>query len=75
MKLGGLIRVNLPKATASVGVPVETRRRIFYELVQLEDRGIKQPQNTQMIARKFRVKEAAVKEITNEGLARGWPMP
>jgi hypothetical protein len=75
VEVGGAIRVNLPKATASVGVPVETRRRIFYELVQLEDQGIAPRKTRQIVARKFQLKETAVREIANEGLVRGWPMP
>lgn len=53
-----------PWLRASVGV-----------LLRVEDQGITPPKASQMVARKFRLKETAVGEIANEGLARGWPMP
>lgn len=57
------------------GLSIETKKRIFFELVAAQDRGVGDKEAYGIIANKFSVDETTVRKIAIEGIANGWPMP
>jgi len=51
----------------------ERRKEIFLALVEAQDQEMSVPQSRQVIARKFEVSEAEVRQIEREGLEALWP--
>lgn len=64
-----------PEKTRVPGLSVETKKRIFFELVAAQDRGVGDNEAYGIIANKFGVDENTVRKIAIEGVANGWPMP
>jgi hypothetical protein len=55
-------------------VPQSHRMEIFKALVELQDRhDMPVPQSRSVIAKRFGINEAVVKQIEEEGLAGDWP--
>lgn len=48
------------------------RREIFRRLVQLQDTGCLVVISYRLVANRFRIREADVRQIAEEGLASGW---
>ena len=63
------------------GIPLEKRKKIYYELVAEEDRlyamGVKDRSSkaNSAIAKKYNLTIQQVKDIGSEGLLNNWPMP
>ena len=57
------------------GLSTETKKRIFFELVAAQDRGVGDNEAYRVIANRFNIDEATVRKIAIEGVAKGWPMP
>lgn len=64
-----------PEKTRVPGLSVETKKRIFFELVSAQDSGVGDNEAYGIIANKFGVDENTVRKIAIEGVANGWPMP
>ena len=56
-------------------LPESQRRRIFYELVQVQDSGVGDREAFTLVARKYGLPELLLNEIAYEGAAKNWPMP
>ena len=65
----------IPEPKTSAGIPDSERRQIFYESVELEDRGYDRQKITAVISSKYGISAEALTEIGIEGITRGWPMP
>jgi hypothetical protein len=72
-----------PSPPRPSGLTLAKKKQIFYELVALQDRYMKQdPYDTQkqqdayrVIAKRFGISEKRVREIAVEGVRNGWPKP
>ena len=64
-----------PEKSRVPGLSIETKKRIFFELVAAQDRGVGDNEAYGIIANKFSVDETTVRKIAIEGIANGWPMP
>jgi len=73
IKVGGALGA-VPES-AKTALPEELRRKIFYDLVAAQDRGVGDFKAYEMIAKQYEVKVEVVKKIAIEGIKRGWPMP
>lgn len=60
--------------SADTSIPEETRKQIFYDLMELQDQGAKEEVYS-IVAERYGVAEQAVQDIMFEGLSRNWPMP
>ncbi len=61
--------------SAKTDLPEDLRRKIFYDLVAAQHRGVGGFKAYEIIAKQYGVEVEVVKKITREGLIRGWPMP
>jgi len=52
---------------------VDERQAIFQALVETQDVITDVPRSRQMIAKKFGITEAALRQIEEEGIERQWP--
>jgi len=59
----------------SVGLPLATQRKIFYDLVAAQDSGVGDVEAYNVIARKYKVEVAIVRKIGVVGALNNWPMP
>jgi hypothetical protein len=61
--------------TGNAGGPLsaDERRAVFLALVQEQDKGAGPAQARRAVARRFGIREAAVRAIEGEGLDAGWP--
>ncbi len=66
---------SIPEPKASAALPLSVRQQIFYEAVQLEDRGYEREQLHRSLGSNHRITPEAIDEILLQGTARGWPMP
>lgn len=64
-----------PGKTKVLGLSIEMKKRIFFELIAAQDSGIGDNAAYGIIANKFGVDENTVRKIAIEGVANGWPMP
>jgi len=53
----------------------ETRKQIFYDLVALQDSGVRAEEAYRIIAEKYGTAAKVVKAIAAEGIEKDWPMP
>lgn len=60
---------------SDTGLPEETRKQIFCDLVAAQDRGVGDEEAYEVVARKYEVTVDVVKEIAIEGVMKSWPMP
>jgi hypothetical protein len=80
LTLGNPLGIDPEKVKVS-GLSVETKKKIFFDLVLAQDRlvsdrGLGDTEGTySVIAKKFGVDEDIVRKIAIEGSAQGWPMP
>jgi hypothetical protein len=51
----------------------ERRKEIFLALVDAQDHELGVPQSRQLVAERFGISEAQVRDIEREGLDRQWP--
>jgi hypothetical protein len=51
----------------------EQRKEIFLALVEAQDRALSVPQSRQLIAERFSLTDAQVRDIEREGLDQQWP--
>jgi DNA-directed RNA polymerase sigma subunit (sigma70/sigma32) len=51
----------------------ERRKEIFQELVEAQDREMSVAESRRLVAHKFGISEAEVRQIEREGLDRLWP--
>ena len=58
---------------ATAPLPEERRKEIFQELVEAQDREMSVAESRRLVANKFRISEAEVRQIEREGLDRLWP--
>jgi DNA-directed RNA polymerase sigma subunit (sigma70/sigma32) len=54
-------------------LPEERRKEIFQELVEAQDREMTVAESRRLVANKFGISEAEVRQIEREGLDRLWP--
>ena len=73
IKLGSALG-KVPKSVET-DLPESQKRRIFYDLVAAQDRGVGDQRAYQIIANKYGVKDSTVRKIAVEGVMKGWPMP
>jgi hypothetical protein len=80
LSLGNILGVD-PEKVEVPGLPVETKKKIFFDLVLAQDRlvsdrGLGDTEDTySIIAKNFGVDEDIVRKIATEGIVKGWPMP
>ena len=56
-------------------IPEEDRKKIFYELVQYQDKTGDDEGAYKVIGRRYGLPDKAVTAIVTEGIARNWPIP
>lgn len=56
-------------------LPLSKRRKIFYDIVAAEDKGMRDTEAYPLIAKKYGVEVDIVEKIGIEGVFKGWPMP
>jgi hypothetical protein len=54
-------------------LPEERRKEIFLALVELQDQELSVAKSRQIIAERFGLSDADVRQIEREGLDNGWP--
>jgi len=57
------------------GFSLEERKKIFFDLVAAQDRGVGDVEAYGIIAAQYNVDGATVRKIAVEGASQGWPMP
>jgi len=65
---------DIPESEISV-LPTEMKKKIYYELVLLEDQGMNAEKSNRAIANKYTISLEEVKKIAIEGTVNGWAMP
>ncbi len=65
----------VPKSVVQAEIPEAKRRKIFYELVAAQDRGVGDQKAYVIVAKRHRVDVSVVRKIAVEGGMKGWPMP
>jgi hypothetical protein len=70
----GNVLGNVP-ASAIVDIPLEKKKKIYYELVMLQDQGMNAEKSEEIIAKKFNINHEQLSKITIEATISGWPMP
>ena len=61
--------------TEVVGIPISTRKEIFYELVKYQDATGDDSGAYRVVAKRYSIPEKATKSIATEGALKRWPMP
>jgi hypothetical protein len=64
-----------PAGTPSVGLPEETRKKIYWDLVVAQDQGYEGEAAYPVVAKKYGVPEETVRKIAIEGTEKMWPIP
>ncbi len=72
LQLGDASPAAAPAPSASAEVPVELRRRVYGEVRVLEGQGMDHRRSVAQVASRHGLSEAAVEEISWEGVMRGW---
>jgi hypothetical protein len=75
LQLGDASPAAAPPVSVSANIPVETRRRIYQEVLVLEGQGVTHERSVSSVASEREIPEQAVEEISWEGVSRGWPLP
>ncbi len=57
------------------GLALDKRKKIFFDLVAAQDRGVGDSEAYGIIAEQYNVDESTVRKIAVEGASQGWPMP
>lgn len=58
-----------------VDLPIEKKKKIYYELVVLQDQGIDAEKSRKIIAKKYKITLDQLSNINVEATISGWPMP
>ncbi len=64
-----------PEKIRVPGLSIETKKKIFFELVAAQDRGVGDNEAYGIIAKRYNMNEDTIRKISIEGAANGWPMP
>jgi hypothetical protein len=54
-------------------IPIDKKRQIFAELVELQDKGFSPRESKQMLANKYIITLWVIQHIEDEGIDREWP--
>jgi hypothetical protein len=65
---------NVP-TSAIVDIPLEKKKKIYYELVTLQDQGMNAEKSEKIIAKKYNITHEQISKISIEAAINGWPMP
>ena len=68
-------KFNIFKYEEVVSIPVHERKKIFYELIEYQDRTGDDRGAYKVIAKRYDLPERAVSAISGEGAVKNWPMP
>ncbi len=68
-------KYNIFTYTEAVTIPIQERKKIFYELVDYQDRTGNDEGAFMIIAKRFGIPKKAVTSISGEGAVKNWPMP
>lgn len=68
-------KFNIFKYEEVVSIPVHERKKIFYELIEYQDRTGDDESAHKVIAKRYGLPERAVSAISGEGAVKSWPMP
>lgn len=52
---------------------VQQRREIFQNLVEQQDHGLSVPESREQVVRLFKITDAQLKQIEDEGVEKEWP--
>ena len=63
----------MDKPQPGAELPEPKRKQIFKALVEAQDQKMSVSKSVQVIASRFRISEADVKQIQEEGLEASWP--
>lgn len=74
LQLGDSSPAAAPAVSESAGIPDETRRRIYHEVLVLEGQGVPHEPSVASVAERRQLSVRAVEEISWEGVSRGWPL-
>lgn len=58
-----------------IGITLERKKKIFFDLVSLQNSGFDNEKAYDEIANKYHVDVKLVRKIATEGIVQGWPMP
>jgi len=75
LQLGDASPAAAPPVRESSGIPAETRRLIYQEVLVLEGQGQTHELSVEKVADQRRLSVQAVEEISWEGVSRSWPPP
>lgn len=62
-------------ASEIVDISIETKKKMFYELVALQDKGMDAENSQKTIAKKYKITREQLDKIRLEGNVNGWPLP
>lgn len=68
-------KLNIFKYTEVVSIPVQERKKIFYELIKYQDSTGDDKGALKVIAKRYGLPERAVSAISGEGAVKNWPLP
>ena len=57
----------------SAGIPEVDKRKIFFEVVRLQDSGVSVEDSRSRVAAEYGIDVDAVREIESEGISQNWP--
>ncbi len=57
------------------GLSLEEKKKIFFDLVAAQDRGVGDDEAYGIVAKQYNMDESIVRKIAIEGIYQGWPMP
>ena len=58
-----------------VDLPIEQKKKIYYELVVLQDEGMDADESQKAIAQKYKITREQLSKISIEATINGWPLP
>lgn len=62
-------------ASAVVDIPIEEKKKIYYELVTLQDRGMRAEKSQEIISKKYNITRERLNKISIEAAINGWTLP
>lgn len=62
-------------ASTIVDIPIEKKKKIYYELVTLQDKGMSAEKSQEIISKKYNITIEQLNKISIEAAINGWPMP
>jgi hypothetical protein len=63
------------KPKKSTKITIEKRKKIFYDLIVEQDKGVGDSKAYEIIAKRYKLDIKIVREIAVEGVMNNWPMP